>query len=55
MDDDIVVELSREEYLAARERALSKLGLTWEELKDQARRHDFDNASAAHLWLIIGE
>lgn len=52
--EDIIVELTPEEYEAAVLRALAPLGLTYEELADQARRHCFDSDQAAHVWLIIG-
>lgn len=53
-DDDIVVELTPEEYAAARRRALARVGLTYEELADQARRHDFDSSQAHAVWSVIG-
>lgn len=52
--EDIVVELTPEEYEAAVLRALAPLGLTYEELEAQARRHDFDSAQAASVWSCIG-
>lgn len=56
MDEQaVVVELTAEEYRAARDRALARIGLTWQELKDQADRHDFDSATAAMVWSCIGD
>jgi hypothetical protein len=53
-EDDIVVELTPEEYEAAKSRALAQVGLTYEELADQARRHDFDSSQAHAVWSVIG-
>jgi hypothetical protein len=53
-DDDIVIELTSEEFHAAARRALDDLGLTYAELKEQARRRDFSSAQAHSLWVAIG-
>ena len=52
--DDIIIELSPAEFHTAAARALKGLGLTYEQLADQARRHDFDSAQAQVLWTSIG-
>ncbi|MEJ3745143.1 hypothetical protein WEI85_17835 [Actinomycetes bacterium KLBMP 9797] len=53
--DGIRVEYyTDEEYEAAKERALAKLGLTYEELADQARRRDFCSDSAQLTWVAFG-
>ncbi len=49
-----VIEMSREEYEAAKGRALKELGLTYDELRDQARRRDFSSPRAHRLWVMIG-
>ncbi|MFI0718037.1 hypothetical protein [Streptomyces sp. NPDC021224] len=53
-DDEVVVELTPEEYEAAKQRALARIGLTYEELAEQARRHDFDSSRAHSVWTVIG-
>lgn len=53
--DDVMIYMTREEYDAARARALAELGLTYDQLADQARRRDFLNGRARELWVIIGE
>lgn len=53
-DDDVVIELTEEEFHAAAQRALDNLGLTYAELADQARRREFTSAQAHVLWTAIG-
>jgi hypothetical protein len=53
-DDDIIIELTPEEFHAAAAEALDKLGLTYAELRDQAERRDFTSAQAQSLWVAIG-
>jgi hypothetical protein len=53
-DDDIVVELTPEEYEAAKNRALAQIGFTYEQLAEQAARHDFDSSQAQAVWSVIG-
>jgi hypothetical protein len=53
-DDDIVVEVTEAEFHAAAAAALARLGLTYVELEDQARRRDFTTAQAHSLWVTIG-
>jgi len=52
--DDVVVEVTAEEFHAAVRGSLARLGLTYAELEDQARRRDFTSAQAHSLWVSIG-
>ncbi len=52
--DDIVVEVTETEFHAAASKALARLGLTYAQLEDQARRRDFTSAQAHSLWVSIG-
>ena len=52
--DDIVTEVTEAEWHAAASKALARLGLTYTELEDQARRRDFTSAQANSLWTLIG-
>lgn len=54
-DDVEVIELSGAEYQAAVKRALRSLGLTYAELRDQARRREFSSPRAQMLWVAIGD
>ncbi|MFJ9628060.1 hypothetical protein ACIRU8_10250 [Streptomyces sp. NPDC101175] len=54
-DDDVVVEVTEAEFAAAARAALARLGLTYAELQDQARRRDFTSAQAHSLWISIGD
>ncbi len=53
-DDDFVIVVSEEEYLAAAKRALDDLGLTYAELEKQAAEGCFTSAQARALWVSIG-
>ncbi|MGW0823564.1 hypothetical protein [Streptomyces sp. NPDC002845] len=53
-DDDVITELTPEEWRAGAQRALAELGLTYVELADQARRRAFTSAQAHALWTAIG-
>jgi hypothetical protein len=54
-DDEVtVIEMSDEEWEAMKRRRLEKLGLTYEELEDMARRRDFSSIDALKLWYTIG-
>lgn len=57
MDDDIVVEVTREEWLDGCRRALANLGMTYTELERQARDRggNFVSAQAHVLWVSIGD
>jgi hypothetical protein len=49
-----VIELSGPEYRAAVRKALRSLGLSYNELRDQARRREFSSPQAQMLWVAIG-
>ena len=53
-DEDVVTELSEEEFREAAYAALDRLGLTYAQLRDMARRRDFTSAQAQSLWVTIG-
>jgi hypothetical protein len=57
MDEDVVIEVTREEWLAGCRRALADLGLTYGELERQARDRggNFTSAQAQVLWVSIGD
>ncbi|MFF6791086.1 hypothetical protein ACFY9C_18650 [Streptomyces filamentosus] len=44
-----------EEIQTVVRRELAELGLTYDELRDQARRRDFSSAQANSLWALIGD
>lgn len=52
--DDVVIEVTEAEFHAAARTSLARLGLTYAELEDQARRRDFTSAQAHSLWTSIG-
>lgn len=52
--DDVVTEVSEDEWHDGVRAALARLGLTYAELEDQARRRDFTSAQAHSLWTSIG-
>lgn len=53
-DDDVVVELTTAEYEIAKGNALRRVGLTYDQLADQARQHDFESSQAQAVWSVIG-
>lgn len=53
-DDDVITELNEEEFREAAYAALDRLGLTYAQLRDMARRRDFSSAQAQSLWVSIG-
>ena len=53
-DDEVVIEVTNEEFTAAAQRALDDLGLTYAELEAQARQRDFTSSRAHALWVAIG-
>lgn len=53
-DEDIVTELTEQEFREAAYAALDRLGLTYAQLRDMARRRDFSSAQAQSLWVSIG-
>jgi hypothetical protein len=54
-DDIEVIELTSAEYRSAVKAALGELGLTYGQLRAQARRGHFTSIRACKLWLMIGE
>ncbi|GAA4999618.1 hypothetical protein [Streptomyces siamensis] len=52
--DDVVIEVTEAEFHAAVRTSLARLGLTYAELEDQARRRDFTSAQAQVLWVTVG-
>ncbi|MFE5189210.1 hypothetical protein [Streptomyces sp. NPDC056628] len=52
--DDVVTVVSEVEWHDGVRTALARLGLTYAELEDQARRRDFISAQAQVLWVSIG-
>jgi hypothetical protein len=52
--DDVVIEVTEAEFHAAASTSLARLGITYAELEDQARRRDFSTAQAHSLWTSIG-
>ena len=49
-----VIEITDQEYDQAVRAALRELGLTYAQLREQARRGDFKSGRARRLWLTIG-
>jgi len=49
-----VITMSAAEYDAEVDRALECLGLTYEQLADQARRSEFSTFQAEKLWMAFG-
>ena len=57
MDDDVIIEVTYEEWLDGCRRALANLGLSYTELERQARDRggNFESAHAHALWVSIGD
>ncbi|MGW2048613.1 hypothetical protein ACWCPF_26030 [Streptomyces sp. NPDC001858] len=53
-DDETVIVVTAEEFREAARQALAELGLTYAELKEQARLRDFASSQAHALWVSIG-
>lgn len=53
--DDVVVELTAEEFHAAARRALATVDLSYRQLAQQAARHNFDSSQAQMVWTCIGD
>lgn len=53
-DDDVITEVSEAEFREAAYAALDRLGLTYAQLRDMARRRKFSSAQAQSLWVSIG-
>ncbi|MFE9765090.1 hypothetical protein ACFYPC_11245 [Streptomyces sp. NPDC005808] len=49
-----MIEVTEAEFHAAVSTSLARLGLTYAELEDQARRRDFVSAQAQVLWVSVG-
>jgi hypothetical protein len=54
MQEVEVFELTREEWDAGVAAELARLGLTYEELAEQARTGDFACEDARWVWLAVG-
>jgi hypothetical protein len=53
-DDGVeVIKLTSEEYQRAVQNTLDRLGLSYEELEEQARRDDFVSLRARKVWLLV--
>lgn len=55
VDRPTVAEMSQTEWNAAVQRALKRLHLTYDQLREMALRRDFVSLDAKKLWLAIGE
>ena len=53
--DPELIEVSPREYKDARRAALNELGLSYRQLKAQARTGEFSSLRARKLWLAIGQ
>ncbi|MCX5365902.1 hypothetical protein OG864_45210 [Streptomyces sp. NBC_00124] len=53
-DDDVITEVSEDEFREAAYAALDRLDLTYAQLRDMADRRDFSSAQAQSLWVSIG-
>jgi len=49
-----LTEMSAAEWKAAVKRGLDRIGLTYDELADQAKTRDFSSVEALKLWVAIG-
>jgi hypothetical protein len=54
-DDAEIIELTPSEYERLVANALDHLGLTYDQLAEQARHADFISLRARQLWLLIGD
>jgi hypothetical protein len=55
MDEVEVFELSAEEWEAAKNRALASIGLTYEELEQQAKSGVFESFKHRKVWHVVRE
>lgn len=53
-DDDPLIRLTEAEWQHALAVALDRLGLTYEELQQQAADDEFSSGNAQALWVVIG-
>jgi hypothetical protein len=51
---EVAVIETREEWEALKASELAKLGLTYEELAEQARTEDFSSHAARWIWGVFG-
>jgi hypothetical protein len=49
-----VTHVSKEEWRKTIDAALAKLGLTFEDLSEQARRREFTSDEAQRIWVMTG-
>ncbi|PWU50153.1 hypothetical protein DLJ47_24600 [Micromonospora sp. S4605] len=49
-----VTELTDEEWRLAGKRGLARLGLTFDQLAEQARKRRFQDVEALKLWQVLG-
>jgi hypothetical protein len=49
-----VVKMSPDEWREAVQRALKRLGLTFEQLAEEAKNRNFSSVDARKLWVAIG-
>lgn len=52
--EPVHIEVTREEFEEGKRLTLERLGLTYEELEDMARRRDFVSTAAHVAWVAIG-
>jgi hypothetical protein len=52
---EVAVIETREEWDALVAAELARLGLTYEELAEQARTEDFSSDSARWIWMVVGD
>ena len=53
-DDVKIIRLTAAEWNAALQNSLDDLGITWEQLTEQAVAGDFTSLRARKLWLVAG-
>jgi hypothetical protein len=53
-EDDIIIEVTEEEFRAAYERRLKELSITEDELLRQAAAGNFDTHQIRMLWFTVG-
>ncbi|WP_459803878.1 hypothetical protein [Herbidospora sp. RD11066] len=54
-DDPGYVILTDEEFAEAKQRALDSVGLTYEQLAEQARQHRFSSFEAKQVWFLFSQ
>lgn len=48
------VEMTPEQWVVAKREALDELGMTWDELREEARTHRFRSYEAQQVWMVLG-